>query len=84
MAAAGLEEARQAVAQQFRGFARAPFYVNMFHNAGFPEVSAGAWSEGMVDAVAVWGNEAQVTEGLRGMLAMGATGADGLLGGRQR
>ena len=72
MAAAGLEEARQAVAQQFRGFARAPFYVNMFHNAGFPEVSEGSWSDGMVDAVAVWGNESQVTEGLQGMLAMGA------------
>ena len=68
------EEARQAVAQQqFLGFARAPFYVNMFHNAGFPEVLEGTWSEGMVDAVAVWGNEAQVTEGLQGMLAMGAT-----------
>ena len=67
------EEARQAVAQQFRGFARAPFYVNMFAAAGFPEVSEGSWSEGMVDAVAVWGNESQVSEGLQGMLAMGAT-----------
>ena len=27
----------------------------------------------MVDAAAVWGNESQVTEGLLGMLAMGAT-----------
>jgi alkanesulfonate monooxygenase SsuD/methylene tetrahydromethanopterin reductase-like flavin-dependent oxidoreductase (luciferase family) len=67
------EEVRQAVAQQFRGFARAPFYVNMFTAAGFPEVSEGSWSEGMVDAAAVWGNESQVTEGLLGMLAMGAT-----------
>ena len=67
------EEARQAVAQQFRGFARASFYVNMFAAAGFPEVSEGSWSEGMVDAVAVWGNESQVSEGLQGMLAMGAT-----------
>jgi hypothetical protein len=45
----------------------------MFTAAGFPEVAEGAWSDGMVDAVAVWGNEAQVTEGLQGMLAMGAT-----------
>ena len=37
------EEARQAVAHQFRRLARAPFYVNTFYNSGFPEVSEGAW-----------------------------------------
>ena len=67
------DEARQAVAQQFRGFARVPFYVNMFIAAGFPEVSEGSWSDGMVDAVAVCGDESQVAEGLRAMLDMGAT-----------
>lgn len=67
------EEAREAVGQQFRGFARAPFYVNMFRNAGFPEVSDGVWSPGMVDAVAVSGNEEQVVEGLQALLEMGAT-----------
>ena len=66
-------EARQAVARQFRGFARVPFYVNMFIAAGFPEVSEGSWSDAMVDAVAVCGNESQVAEGLQGMLATGAT-----------
>jgi hypothetical protein len=45
----------------------------MFANAGFPEVSEGSWSQGMVDAVAVSGNEAQVTQGLQDMLALGAT-----------
>ena len=45
----------------------------MFANAGFPEVSEGSWSQGMVDAVAVSGNEAQVAQGLQDMLAMGAT-----------
>ena len=65
------EEAREAVAQQFRGFAVTPFYRNMFHNAGFPEVAEGVWSPGMVDAVAVTGNEDQVAEGLRGLLALG-------------
>ena len=67
------DEARQAVARQFRGFARVPFYVNMFIAAGFPEVSEGSWSDGMVDAVAVVGDESQVAAGLRDMLAMGAT-----------
>ena len=66
------EEAREAIAEQFRGFARAPFYRNMFNNAGFPEVTEGVWSPGMVDAVAVSGNEEQVSEGLRGLLEMGA------------
>ena len=66
------EEARQAIADQFRGFARAPFYRNMFHNAGFPEVTEGVWSPGMVDAVAVSGDENQVTEGLQALLEMGA------------
>ena len=65
------EEARQAIAEQFRGFARAPFYRNMFNNAGFPEVTEGVWSPGMVDAVAVSGNEEQVTEGLQALLDMG-------------
>ena len=41
------EEAREAIATQFRGFARAPFYRNMFNNAGFPEVSEGVWSPGL-------------------------------------
>ena len=67
------EEAREAIAAQFRGFARAPFYRNMFNNAGFPEVTEGVWSPGMVDAVAVSGTEEQVEEGLRGLLEMGAT-----------
>ena len=67
------EEARAAIAEQFRGFARAPFYRNMFSNAGFPEVTEGVWSPGMVDAVALSGNEDQVTEGLRELLEMGAT-----------
>jgi len=67
------EEVRAAVRQQFGGFARAPFYQNMFHAAGFPEVTQGTWSDAMIDAVALWGNEAQVAEALAGLLALGAT-----------
>ncbi len=66
-------EARQAIAQQFAGFARSPFYQNMFTAAGFPEVSQGTWSDGMIDAVGVWGDESKVAEGLQGLLARGAT-----------
>ena len=67
------DEAREAVRQQFAGFARSPFYQNMFTGAGFPEVSQGTWSDSMVDAVAVWGDESRVTEGLQGLFSMGTT-----------
>ena len=67
------DEAREAVRQQFAGFARSPFYQDMFTGAGFPEVSQGTWSDSMVDAVAVWGDESRVTEGLQGLFSMGAT-----------
>jgi alkanesulfonate monooxygenase SsuD/methylene tetrahydromethanopterin reductase-like flavin-dependent oxidoreductase (luciferase family) len=67
------EEARAAVRQQFGGFARAPFYQNMFRAAGFEEVSQGTWSDAMTDAVALWGDEARVAEGIAGLFALGAT-----------
>jgi alkanesulfonate monooxygenase SsuD/methylene tetrahydromethanopterin reductase-like flavin-dependent oxidoreductase (luciferase family) len=66
------EEARAAVRQQFGGFARAPFYQNMFRAAGFPEVSQETWSDAMTDAVALWGDEARVAEGIAGLFALGA------------
>jgi F420-dependent oxidoreductase-like protein len=67
------EEARAAVRQQFGGFARAPFYQNMFRAAGFEEVSQGTWSDAMTDAVALWGDEARVSEGIARLFALGAT-----------
>ena len=67
------EEARAAVRQHFAGFARAPFYQNMFRAAGFEEVSQGTWSDAMTDAVALWGDEARVAEGVAGLFAVGAT-----------
>ena len=53
------EEARDAIRQQFGFFARSPFYQNMFTAAGFPEVSQGTWSDAMVDAVGIWGDESR-------------------------
>ena len=67
------DEAREAVRRQFAGFARAPFYQNMFIAAGFPEVTEGSWSDAMVDAVALYGDEDQVSEGLQGLFSLGAT-----------
>jgi alkanesulfonate monooxygenase SsuD/methylene tetrahydromethanopterin reductase-like flavin-dependent oxidoreductase (luciferase family) len=67
------EEVRAAVRQQFGFFARTPFYQNMFRAAGFEEVMQGAWSDAMIDAVALWGDEARVAESLAGLFALGAT-----------
>ena len=50
-----------------------PRHPNMFHAAGFPEVTQGSWSDAMIDAVALWGNEARVAEAIAGLFALGAT-----------
>jgi alkanesulfonate monooxygenase SsuD/methylene tetrahydromethanopterin reductase-like flavin-dependent oxidoreductase (luciferase family) len=65
--------ARDAVRQLFAGFARAPFYQNMFIAAGFPEVSQGTWSDAMVDSVAAWGDESRVMESLQQLFSLGAS-----------
>jgi F420-dependent oxidoreductase-like protein len=67
------EEVRAAIRQQFGGFARTPFYQNMFRAAGFEEVMQGTWSDAMIDAVALGGNETRVAEALAGLFALGAT-----------
>ena len=67
------EEVRAAVRQQFGFFARTPFYQHMFRAAGFEEVMQGTWSDAMIDAVALWGDEARVAESLAGLFALGAT-----------
>jgi len=66
------EEVRAAVRQQFGSFARSPFYQQMFIAAGFPETAEGVWSDGMVDAVALWGTESQVAERLEELFSFGA------------
>ena len=50
-----------------------PFYRRMFAAAGFPEASNGEWSDAMIDAVALWGNESQVGEKLLWLFEIGAT-----------
>src|SRR5262252_9010739 len=67
------EEVRAAVRQQFGFFARSPFYQSMFRAAGFKEVVLGAWSDAMIDAVTLWGDETRVAEAIAGLFALGAT-----------
>lgn len=65
-------EVRAAVREQIQN-PRLPFYQQMLQAAGFPEADAGTWSDAMVDAVVLWGDEARVTARLRELLAWGAT-----------
>ena len=66
------EEARAAVRRQFGNFARSPFYQQMFIAAGYPETAEGEWSDAILDAVALHGDESTVAAKLMGLLDMGA------------
>jgi F420-dependent oxidoreductase-like protein len=65
-------EVRAAVREQIMN-PRLPFYQRMLTAAGFPEAEQGTWSDRMIDAVVLWGNEAQVEERLHELFAFGAT-----------
>jgi len=79
------EEVRTAVREQIQN-PRLPFYRQMLIAAGFPEATDGTWSDAMIDAVVLWGNEDRVTERLHGLFAYGATEilASPVLAGRDR
>lgn len=67
-----VDEVREAVRAQIMN-PRLPFYQRMLMDAGFPEASEGGWSDAMIDAVVLWGDEAQVAERLRELFSFGAT-----------
>lgn len=67
------EEVRLASRQQMANYPKAPSYVHMFSDAGFPEAANGLWSDRMLDSVVVSGNESIVEERLREWFAFGAT-----------
>lgn len=50
---------------------RLPYYQRMFREAGFPEAEAGEWSDAMIDATIIHGNDAQIAERLAEMLGFG-------------
>ena len=64
---------RQAVREQMGLYVTLPFYAQMFVDAGFPEAKSGKWSDGMIDAVAIHGNQEQVAEGVRRLFSYGVT-----------
>jgi F420-dependent oxidoreductase-like protein len=79
------DEVRAAVREQIQN-PRLPFYRQMLIAAGFPEAENGTWSDAMIDAVVLGGDEAQVAERLHTLLAYGATEilASPVLAGRDR
>lgn len=67
----------KAVQSTIAFYARAPQYQAMFAAAGFPEAKEGMWSERMVDAVVLHGDEATVREKVREFMSV--SGADQLI-----
>lgn len=54
-----------AARERLAGYARLPFYQEMFAAAGFPEARQGTVSEGMINNIVIFGDDAQVAEGIR-------------------
>ncbi|MBI3325736.1 MAG: LLM class flavin-dependent oxidoreductase [Nitrospinae bacterium] len=67
------DEIRTAAREQLANYVRLPFYVQMFVDAGFPEAAQGTWSDAMLDAVLLSGEESRVAERLRELFSFGAT-----------
>lgn len=66
-------EVRVAVQQQLANYARLPYYQQMFAAAGFPEAAEETWSDAMIEATVLAGNEGKVRERLEGLFDLGAT-----------
>ena len=66
------DEVRAQARQQLSGYPRLPFYARMFAAAGFPEaLESATWSDGMVDAVVLSGDEEQVAARVRELFDWG-------------
>lgn len=66
------DEVFAAAREQIGFYPRAPFYASMFADAGYPEASNGTWSDAMLDAVVLSGNEERVEERLMELFSFGA------------
>ncbi|HEU5314971.1 MAG TPA: LLM class flavin-dependent oxidoreductase [Chloroflexota bacterium] len=64
-------EVRAAACDRLAVYARLPFYQEMFALAGFPEARQGAFSDAMLDAVVLHGDESAVAAALNRYLAAG-------------
>jgi F420-dependent oxidoreductase-like protein len=63
---------RDGVREQLGYFPKTVFYELMFAEAGFLNSSQTGWTDALVDAVAIYGDESQVVDRLRRVIARGA------------
>jgi alkanesulfonate monooxygenase SsuD/methylene tetrahydromethanopterin reductase-like flavin-dependent oxidoreductase (luciferase family) len=59
---------REAAQRELAIYPRLPFYARMLAAAGYPEAHEGTWSDAMLDAVLIAGDEAAVAARLRDVL----------------
>ena len=67
------DEIRLAVQQQLSNYPRLPFYQRMWAAAGYPEAAEETWSDAMISATVLTGDEDTVGERMTAMLDMGMT-----------
>jgi alkanesulfonate monooxygenase SsuD/methylene tetrahydromethanopterin reductase-like flavin-dependent oxidoreductase (luciferase family) len=67
-----LPEVADGVREQFAYYITLRHYQRVFTAVGFPESIEGIWSDAMVDAVALYGNESQVAEQIEELFSGGA------------
>jgi F420-dependent oxidoreductase-like protein len=60
---------REAAQRELAIYPRLPFYARMLAAAGYPEAHRGTWSDAMLDAVLISGDEATVAGRLREVLS---------------
>ena len=68
-----VEEVRAAFREQFPVYPTLPFYRRMLVSSGYPEAAQKTWSDAMMDGLVIYGNETRVAEGLKKLLADGAS-----------
>ncbi len=66
-------EVRGAVREQLGYFPRSPFYAAMFAEAGFPNASETGWTDAMLDAVVISGDEKAVARRINDIFSWGAS-----------
>jgi alkanesulfonate monooxygenase SsuD/methylene tetrahydromethanopterin reductase-like flavin-dependent oxidoreductase (luciferase family) len=66
-----LQTVRAAAKQALGGYARLPFYANMFASAGYPVQADGQVPDGLIDALVVMGNPSAVAARLESILGTG-------------
>jgi F420-dependent oxidoreductase-like protein len=65
------DEVRAAAREQLAGYVRRPFYRRMLVAAGYPDAERETWTDEMIDAVVVHGDEATVARRLNDYFAAG-------------